>query len=100
MTPQEKKKHSYAKDRRNTYFADSKATRKGVPLAKARGLRLVRHQQDQMLAQAARTAEIDQLEDIENQVRGAFHRWWKKWPDKPLGVVLAWRGTGPVKSEA
>lgn len=100
MSPQEKKRLSYAKDRRNIYFANNKATRKGVPSAKAGGLRSERHEQDQILAQASRVHEVEQLDALENRIRGTPYRKWRKWPDKPLGVVRAWRGRGPGKSEA
>jgi hypothetical protein len=51
-TPQEKKRLSYENDRRNTYGENSKASRKGIPLAKARANRAERHTQDHVLATA------------------------------------------------
>ena len=91
MTPQQKKRLSYAKDRRNTFGENSKASRKGIPLSKARGIRSERHAQDHTLAQAVRAVDPEQLDAIENQVRSTEPREWRKWPDKPLGDVLARR---------
>ncbi len=51
-TPQEKKRLSYAKDRRYTFGENNKASRKGIPVAKARANRAVRHAQNYVLAQA------------------------------------------------
>ncbi|MFO1251395.1 MAG: hypothetical protein U1E77_09750 [Inhella sp.] len=91
MTPQQKKRLSYKKDRRNTFGENSKASRKGIPLAKARSIRSERHAQDYALAQASHTADPDQLDNIENAVRSTDPRDWRKSPDKPLGQVLARR---------
>ena len=91
MTPQQKKSLSYAKDRRNTYGENSKASRKGIPLSKARSIRADRHAQDQLLAQTLGAGEFEQLDTIENQMRSTEPRDWRKSPDKPLGQVLARR---------
>jgi hypothetical protein len=90
-TPQEKKRLSLAKDRRNTFGENSKASRKGIPLAKARANRSERHAQDHLLAQAAAGNSEEQLVAVEVQVRSAKPRQWRKSPDEPLGVVLAKR---------
>lgn len=89
--PQEKKRLSYEKDRRNTYGENSKASRKGIPLAKARANRAERHTQDHVLATAVRLENNDELAAVENLVRGAEPRKWRKWPDTPLGEVLNWK---------
>jgi hypothetical protein len=91
-TPQEKKRLSYAKDRRNTFGENSKASRKGIPLAKARANRAERHAQDNVLSVAAEVVEPDQLAEVELLVRSTKPRQWKKSPDKRLGEVLARRG--------
>lgn len=89
MTPQEKKSLSLAKDRRNTYGENSKASRKGIPLAKARANRAERHAQDYLLAQAELGKSEEDLVSVEVQIRTTKPRQWRKSPDKPLGVVLA-----------
>lgn len=87
-TPQEKKRLSYEKDRRNTYGENNKASRKGIPLAKARGNRVERHKQDHALATAVGLANSDALAAVENLVRGTEPRYWRKSPDTPLGAFL------------
>jgi hypothetical protein len=87
-TPQEKKRLSYEKDRRNTYGENSKASRKSIPLAKARENRAERHTQDHALATAVGLENIDDLAVVENRVRSTEPRYWRKDPDTPLGEVL------------
>ena len=87
-TPQEKKRLSYENDRRNTYGENSKAARKGIPLAKARANRTERHTQDLLLATAVGAANTDDLAAVENLVRATEPRSWRKDPDTPLGEVL------------
>jgi hypothetical protein len=88
-TPQDKKRLSLAKDRRNTFGENSKASRKGIPLAKARANRSERHAQDSLLAQAAAGNFEEQLVAVEVQVRSTKPRQWRKSPDESLGAVLA-----------
>jgi len=100
MTPQQKKRLSYAKDRRNTYGENSKASRKGIPLSKAREIRADRHAQDHALAQALRATDPDRLDAVENKVRSTEPRQWRKSPDEPLGQVLARRAARRGENEA
>jgi len=90
-SPQEKKRLSYAKDRRNTYGENSKASRKGIPLAKARANRAERHAQDNLLSSAVAVDGAEALAEVELTVRSVEPRKWRKSPDKPLGQVLARR---------
>lgn len=99
-TPQEKKRLSYAKDRRNVFGENSKASRKGVPLAKARGIRGERHEQDQKLSVAVSAQDEDTLVAVELAVRAPKPRQWKKTPDKPLQQVLARKARRKVVNEA
>jgi hypothetical protein len=99
-TPQEKKRLSYAKDRRNVYRENSKASRKGIPLAKARANRAERHAQDHLLSQALVSAGADQLTSVETEVRGTKPREWRKTPDKPLGEALARRAARKARRDA
>lgn len=87
-TPQEKKHFGYEKDRRNTYGANSKASRKSIPLAKARGKRSERHTQNHVLATAVGVENSDALAAVENLVRSSQPRYWRKFPDTSLGEVL------------
>lgn len=88
-TPQEKKQLSYAKDRRNTYGENSKASRKSIPLSKALDKRAERHAQDQALSAALSASDADELVDVEVRVKDTKPRQWKKSPDEPLGDVLS-----------
>lgn len=88
-TPQDKKRLSLAKDRRNTFGENSKASRKSIPLAKARANRSERHAQDHLLAQTGAGNSEEQLVAVEVQVRSTKPRQWRKSPDEALGVVLA-----------
>lgn len=99
-TPQEKKRLSYANDRRNTYGENSKASRKGIPLSKALAIRSERHMQDQLLAAALSSQDQDQLASFEVQVRSTKPRHWRKCPDEPLGVVLERKAKRKAGNEA
>jgi hypothetical protein len=88
-TPQENKQLSYAKDHRNTYGENSKASRKSIPLSKALDIRAERHVQDRTLSAALSASDLDELVDVEIQVKDSKPRQWKKSPDEPLGEVLA-----------
>ena len=86
--PQEKKRLSYAKDRRNIYRENSKASRKNIPHSKALSIRSERHEQNIAL-HAALTAETEeQLVAAELAVHTSEPRYWKKTPDAPLGEFL------------
>ncbi|MBE3024716.1 hypothetical protein [Janthinobacterium sp. GW458P] len=90
-TPQEKKRLSYAKDRRNTYGENSKSSRKAIHAAKARANRMERHTQEQLLASTLKADDTEQLAAVENRVRATPPRRWRKFPDTALGLVLARR---------
>ncbi len=88
-TPQEKKRLSLTKDRRNTYGENDKASRKSIPLTKARSIRAERHAQDQALAAVKKTTIEDSLVAAELAVHSTKPRQWRKFPDTPLEVILA-----------
>ena len=91
MTPQQKKRLSYARDRRNTYGENDKASRRLIPLAKALDIRSERRTRGQLLARSLQTQEQapERLDAIENDIRSTRPRKWRKSPDSPLGEVLA-----------
>jgi hypothetical protein len=88
-TPQEKKRLSLSKDRRNTYGQHDKASRRCIPLNKAKSIRADRHAQDQALAAVKKTAIEDSLVVAELAVHSSKPRQWRKFPDEPLQVFLA-----------
>ena len=87
-TPQEKKALSYAKDRRNLYGENAKASRKAIPLRKRLVNRANRHQFQQSLAAAT---DVPDPEVVEVRALGKRPKRWTKWPDNPLGEVVALR---------
>lgn len=94
-TPQEKKRLSLKKDRRNTYGENNKSSRTGIALSKAKAHRRIRHRQDNLLHTLPDVANEDALVALENNVKGQVPPQWRKYPDTPLGEVLerqtAWR---------
>ena len=89
-TPQEKKRLSLQKDRRNTYGENDKASRKAIPRNKALAHRAVRragHEAEQTLARL----EEEQAELVQSTLTTARLQKgdWRKCPDSPLGEVIA-----------
>ena len=91
-TPQEKKKISLERDRRNTYGNNQKAARKGIPKSKQLGNRSARHAADNPLALAVGPFDEGVAEQVDNEAKCAQMARkgsrFAKWPDKPLGEVL------------
>ena len=86
--PKEKKALSYAKDRRNTYRENSKASRKGVPARKRSIVKAQRRHAHQSLAVVSSDTSAEQW--VTNEVKAADKPLgrWRKSPDKPLGEVI------------
>jgi hypothetical protein len=86
-TPQDKKRFSYTKDRRNVYGANDKASRKGLPLKKKRASRSYRRRANAPLVHTS--TELDSDVVVEQRL-GSGYRYvvGSKMPDKPLGEVL------------
>ena len=86
-TPQEKKRLSYTKDRRNVYRANDKASRKSLPAKKKRASRSYRRRANAPLLHTS--TELDSDIVIEQRL-GSGYRYvvGSKMPDKPLGEVL------------
>lgn len=100
MTPQQKKRLSYAKDRRNTYCENSKSSRKNIPLSKDLNIRSERHAQNAALAKSLLSTGVQELEQVENRMRSTKKRQWRKSPDEPLGEVLKVRALRSGKNGA
>jgi hypothetical protein len=86
-TPQEKKRLSYTKDRRNVFGENSKASRKAVPLRKKLRSRATRHLENTQLSVEARALPSDEVVG-KSKKAAATHPVWRKTPDRPLGEVL------------
>ncbi|MEV0352839.1 hypothetical protein AB0H88_44390 [Nonomuraea sp. NPDC050680] len=87
-SPQEKKRLSYAKDRRNDYGANDKSSRKNIPLRKRAPHRANRRRTHQTLEAAA--GAVDELaeEAAEERLLATRPKSWKKWRDAPLGEII------------
>jgi hypothetical protein len=98
-SPSEKKKLSYAKDRRNVYGENDKASRKLIPKRKAEESRKNRRKISQSLSAVPQLDEAT-IDLVESSARNDVDRigGWRKSPDQPLGEYLADReDTGPGK---
>jgi hypothetical protein len=89
-SPQDKKGLSYAKDRRNTYGENDKASRKLIPLRKAMENRQDRRKVAQEVAMLPKLEEAA-ADVLESSVRHDVHRvgGWRKGADEPLGKIVA-----------
>ena len=86
-SPQEKKRLSLLKDRRNTYGENSKASRKAIPRHKKAQRRASRRIGKQILS-ARSQPDIELDEAIKGRL-ASHQTWvWKKIPDTPLVEVL------------
>ncbi|HZH32564.1 MAG TPA: hypothetical protein VEY11_17500 [Pyrinomonadaceae bacterium] len=88
-TPQEKKKLSYERDRRNCYGEAPHAARKSIPLRKALRNRSNRHFQNQQLSYQGPTPDETLADDLESLIHHRAPQRWEKDPDVPLGEVVA-----------
>ena len=88
-TPQEKKKLSYERDRRNVYGEAPHAARKNIPLRKALRNRADRHYANQQLTYDAIGLNEEVADQIESRVKQKPSQDWEKYPDAPLGQVIA-----------
>ncbi|MEV6275719.1 hypothetical protein [Nocardia sp. NPDC051832] len=90
-TPQEKKRLSYAKDCRNEYGENDKASRKNIPRARARAHRANRHFDAQSLARAAGPVDVAWADHAEQEVRAHRRKVFRKRRDIPLGEHVVWK---------
>jgi hypothetical protein len=87
-SPQEKKRLSLEKDRRNAFGESDKASRKAIPRRKAGVNRANRRLDSTSLAAAVGTPVDEVDEAIEQRLLGRRRKVWRKWPDQRLGKVL------------
>jgi hypothetical protein len=88
-TPQEKKELSYKRDRRNVYGEAPHAARKAIPIHKALRNRANRHVANQAIAYQGPAPDDDLADDLESGVHQRAPQVWEKYPDAPLGEVVA-----------
>jgi hypothetical protein len=87
-TPQEKKALSYAKDGRNTLHENDKASRRLIPLGKARARRAYRKRVSDILRIVPDLIERSDIELVEAKAASVERIEWEKYPDTPLGKVV------------
>jgi hypothetical protein len=98
--PRDKKKASYARDRRNTYGENAKSSRKNIPRAKARVRRAERRVVRQALGESAGGADAEAAETTVANSRLQRLEGFKKSPDIPLGDYLARKRARKKKQES
>jgi hypothetical protein len=95
-TPQDKKRLSLTRDRRNTYGENDKASRKAIPRRKQLGQMQLRRGIKQELASATGAITDADSDETAERVVGVQavkkRRLFKKRPDEPLGVVIKKQG--------
>lgn len=95
-SPQEKKRLSLERDRRNMYGENDKASRKLIPRRKQLDRMGQRRRASQLLASPRGQVEPRTCDSIELQVQiktiEAERKSFRKRPDVPLGEVLAKTG--------
>src|ERR1700722_668792 len=94
-SPQEKKELSLERDRRETYGANRKSSRKNVPLAKKLGNRASRHRAESVLNVAIGPFDESRADAVGFAATGAYldgkQKRFRKVPAKPLGNVLKYK---------
>lgn len=88
-TPQEKKKLSLERDRRNSYGEPPHAARRIIPLRKKLRNRANRHRQEARLPVGPAQLDTDQADEIESSMVAKAPKRWKKEPDAVLRDVIA-----------
>ena len=88
-SPQQKKRLSLQKDRRNAYGENAKSSRKSIPLSKALSRRKVRHAAKDAIGHLVDSPEAvaEVMESTLTKPRLEKGR-WRKSPDAPLGKVV------------
>jgi hypothetical protein len=88
-TPQEKKRLSYERDRRNCYGEAPHAARKSIPLRKALRNRANRHSQNQQLSYHGPAPDENLADELESRIHHRMPKEWEKHRDAQLGEVVA-----------
>jgi hypothetical protein len=93
--PEDKKRLSLARDRRNTFGENSKSSRKNIPRGKQRRHMDERRSVGEALGRLKGSVQEDEATGAElrakTRITNSRRRGFRKRPDTPLGVVLAKR---------
>ncbi|KOX11018.1 hypothetical protein [Nocardiopsis sp. NRRL B-16309] len=95
-TPQDDKRLSYTKDRRNEYGENDKSSRKSIRRAQRHVARANRRAATHTLATIRGTADTGLAEQAQERFERKRPRRWEKWPDEPLHVSV----TGSLEQRA
>jgi hypothetical protein len=95
-SPQDDKRLSYAKDRRNEYGENDKSSRKNIPRARRHAARANRRKASEALAATRGAADPDLAEQAQERFERRRPQRWDKWPDEPLHVTV----TGALEARA
>ena len=88
-SPQDDKRLSYDKDRRNAYGENDKGSRKAIPLHKRKVNSANRHHDHQILLGATGIRQDDAAEDAaDDKLHGRRRKTWRKHPDETLRRVV------------
>lgn len=94
-TPQEKKKLSLQRDRRNVYGASTNGIRVGIPRSKQRSKQAERRAANQPLVAASNQLDEQAMLDVQDAAIASGiqkrRKGFRKRPDAPLGEVLRLR---------
>ncbi|GAA1896275.1 hypothetical protein [Actinomadura bangladeshensis] len=83
--PGEKKRLSYAKDRRNAYAENDKSSRNAVRLNKRFPNRANRHRLQRILRDATGSPDAGRAGEVEERLARRRPKTWRKEPGLPLG---------------
>ena len=89
-SPQDDKRLSYDKDRRNAFGESDKGSRKAIPLHKKKVNSANRHHDRQILLGATGIRQDDAAGDAtDERLHGRRRKTWQKHPDETLRRVVA-----------
>lgn len=88
ITPQEKKRRSYSRDRRNTYGENAKSSRKNIARNKRIRVRTERRTAREPLRGAVAGCDESSVDLAGAKAILKRKKSWKKQPDTPLGIVV------------
>jgi hypothetical protein len=90
-SPQEKKRLSYSKDRRNDYGENDKSSRRNIARNKRHQRRAERHRGQQGLSAALGPVDETVEANVDQGIAARARRGsrWRKFPDTQLGVYVA-----------
>jgi hypothetical protein len=87
-TPQEKKKLSYQRDRRNMYGQNAHASRKAIPKRKRDVTQSLRKRTNQVIPKLQPLVAVVDDCEIEEKIGRVVPKRWRKCPDMPLGEAI------------